>query len=304
MAGVITRGSFPKGLWPGLNQIWGLSYNQYVAEWKEIFEQNISEKAYEEDVGLVNMGLAPQKQEGQSIQYDTMKQNFVSRYTNLAYALGFVITREELADCLYEKFGPERTETLAHSMQQTKENVCANILNYAFASSGHTGGDGVVLCSTSHPTEGGTLSNRISTAADLSEAVLETAIIDIADFRDNRNNHIAIRPKKLIIPPQLMFDAERILKNPFQPDTAERNINAMYQMGMIPEGYRVNHYLSDTDAWFILTDCPTGLRYFEREPARFEQDNDFDTKNAKFSCYERYSVGWTDWRGIYGSPGA
>jgi len=303
MAGVITRGSLPKLLWPGLNQIWGAAYNEYISEWKDVFEINMSDKAYEEDVGLVGMGLAPQKPEGQAIQYDTMKQNYVSRYTNLAYALGFVITREELADCLYPKFGTDRSKALAFSMHQTKENIGANVLNRAFDTE-YTGGDGVTLLNSSHPTDGGTLSNTLSAAADLSEAALETACIDIANFRDNRNNRIAIRPSKLIVPVNVMFDAERILKNPFQPDTAERNINSLYQMGMIPEGYRVNHYLSDSDAWFIMTDCPNGLRYFEREAPRFEDDNDFDTKNAKFSAYERYSFGWTDWRGIYGSPGA
>lgn len=303
MAGVITRGSLPKLLWEGLNQIFGLSYTTYNSEWKEMFEQNTSEKAYEEDVGLTGMGLAPQKAEGQSIQYDTMKQNYVSRYTNLSYALGYIITREELDDNLYAQFGKERTQNLANSINITREHVGANIFNRAFSGS-YTGGDGVSLCNSSHPIEGGTFANQLSVPADLSESSLEQACIDISKLTDARGIKIAVRPQKLIIPTDLMFTAERILKNPAQPDTAERNINALYQMGMVPQGYRVNHYLTDADAWFIITDCPKGLRYFERKAASFEDDNDFDTKNAKYSAYIRYSFGWTDPRGVFASQGA
>lgn len=301
--GVITTGSTPKLLWPGLNKIWGGTYKSYVSEWKKLFELNTSDKAYEEDVGLTNMGLAPEKPEGTAVQYDDMKQNWVKRYTNIAYALGFVITREEIEDVLYAKFGAERAKALAFSMHQTKENVGANILNRAFSGS-YLGGDGKALCATDHPTEGGTFANKPTVDLDISEAALEQANIDISTLVDNRNNRIAIRGTKVVVAPQNMFDVARILKNPLRPATADRDINAMYQTGVLPGGYEVNHYLTDSDAWFILTDCPNGLRYFERAAPRFEDDNDFDTKNGKFSGYERYSFGWTDPRGIYGSAGA
>jgi len=303
MAGVITTGSTPKLLWPGLNSMWGLAYNEHVPQWKEIFPTFKSDKAYEEDVGLTGMGLAPVKPEGDSLVYDTMKQSFVSRYTNIAYSLGYIITREEIADNLYGQFGGQRARNVAFSMNQSKENVAANILNRAFNAS-YTGGDGVSLINSSHPTEGGTLSNTLTTAADLSEASLEQALIDIKDFRDNRNNHISYMGESLVVPHQLEFEATRILKNPERPGTADRDISAMYKMGSLPGGIKVNVYLTDSDAWFILTSCPDGLKHFSREAPRFEADNDFDTKNAKFSGYERYSFGWTDWRGIYGSPGA
>jgi len=303
MAAVITTGSTPKLLWPGLNAIWGMEYNEYLPQWKACFEMNQSEKNYEEDIGMTGMGLAPVKPEGTSLSYDTMKQSYVSRYTNVAYAIGFVITREEIADNLYAEFGAQRTRNISFSMHQTKENVGANIFNRAFNSS-YLGGDGVSLVNASHPTEGGTLSNTLAVAADLSEASLEQALIDISEFRDNRNNRIRVMGESLIIPYQLLFDAERILKNPQRPGTADRDINAMKQLGMLPKGIIVNNYLSDTDAWFIKTNCREGLKYFEREAPRFESDNDFATKNALFSGYERYSFGWTDWRSLYGSPGA
>jgi hypothetical protein len=303
MAGVISTGSTPKLLWPGLSAIWGLAYDEYMPEWKETFEMWRSDKNYEEDVAMTGMGLAPVKGEGTALQYDTMKQSFVSRYTNVAYAIGFVITREEVADNLYAEFGQQRAQNVAFSMHQTKENVGANTYNRAFNAS-YVGGDGVSLINASHPTEGGTLSNTLSVAADLSEAALEQALIDISQFRDNRNNHIRVLGRCLLVPPTVMFEANRILKNPERPATTDRDINAIYSMGLLPDGIKVNHYLTDTDAWFIVTNCPNGLKYYEREAPRFESDNDFATKNALFSGYERYSFGWTDWRSVYGSPGA
>lgn len=303
MAGVITTGSTPKLLWPGLNAIWGMSYAEYVPEWKALFEINSSDKNYEEDVGLTGMGLAPVKVEGEALQYDTMKQSFVTRYMNVAYSIGFVITREEIEDNLYAQFGKQRAQNVAFSMHQTKENVGANIFNRAFNAS-FPGGDGVSMVNALHPVEGGNQSNTLSVAADLSEASLEQAIIDIGDFRDNRNNRIMVKPKALVIPQNLRFTATRILKNPERPDTTDRDINAIYADGSIPGGMILNHYFTDSDAWFILTNCPNGLKYFERSAPRFESDNDFSTKNALFSGYERYSFGWTDWRGVYGSPGA
>jgi len=302
MAGVISTGSTPKLLWPGLTDIWGLSYNQYPQEWKDLFITMTSNKSYEEDVGLTGMGLAEVKAEGAALKYDTMKQSFVTRYTNVVYSKGYIITEEEIDDNLYPQFGRDRTENVAFSMVQTKENIGANIFNRAF-NAAFPGGDGVSLINASHPTEGGVLSNTLSVAANLSEAALEDALVDISQFRDSRNNHITIKGRCLAIPSQLMFEATRILKNPQRPDTANRDISAMYQMGVLPEGVKVNHYFTDTNAWFILTNCPKGLKHFQRKAPSFAQDNDFSTKNALFSGSERYSFGWTDWRGAYGSPG-
>ncbi len=302
MAGIITRGSTPKLMWPGLNAIVDGVYSSYEPEWEEIFEKSKSNKAYEEDVGITGMGLAPIKPEGEAVIYDDLKQNFVTRYTHVAYSLGFIITHEEIADNLYAKFGEIRARSLARSMYLTKETIAANVLNNGFDTN-FAGGDGAALFSTSHPIEGGTFQNKLTVDADLSEAALEQACIDISNFVDQRGNRIKILPQKLIIPSTLQFEAERILKNPVQANTAERNINAMYQMGKIPQGVRINHYLTDQDAWFILTDCPEGMKYFEREAPILRDDNDFETLNAKFSGYERYCVGWTDSRGIYGSQG-
>lgn len=303
MAGPITRGSNPKLLWPGLNVIWGLAYKEYPEEWRQCFELNTSDKAYEEDVSMTGMGLTPVKPEGEGIVYDTMKQSFVTRYTNVSYALGYIITREEFEDNLYAKVGTERSRNLAFSMRQTKENVGANIFNRAFNAS-YTGGDNVSMLNVSHPTEGGVFANKLAVDADLSEASLEQALIDISKFVDNRGNRISVQGQKLLVPSELAFEAKRILGNPFRPATADRDINAMYQMGELPQGYMVNHYLSDADAWFIITNCPNGLRHFERTAPRFEDDNDFDTKNGKFSGFYRDSFGWTDPRGVFGSAGA
>lgn len=303
MAGVISTGSTPKLLWPGLNDIWGLSYNEYTPEWKACFEMNMSNKNYEEDVGMTGMGLATVKVEGENLTYDTMKQNFVSRYTNVAYSIGFVITREEMEDNLYQQFGPQRSKNVAFSMHQTKENIGANVFNRAF-NAAYPGGDGVSMINASHPTEGGLLSNTLTVAADLSESSLEQSLIDISQFRDNRNNHINLKGVSLLVPSALYYDATRILKNPDRPATADRDINAMYANGKLPGGIIENHYINDNDAWFVLTNCPNGLKYFERSAPRFENDNDFSTKNGLFSGYERYSFGHTDWRAVHGSPGA
>lgn len=303
MAGVISTGSTPKLLWPGLKAIWGMAYEEYIPQWKEVFEMWRSDKNYEEDVAMTGMGLAPVKAEGTALQYDTMKQAYVTRYTNVAYSIGYVITREEIADNQYAEFGQQRSRNVAFSMHQTKENIGANIFNRAFNAS-YPGGDNVSLINSLHPTEGGTLSNTLTVAADLSEASLEQASIDIAQFRDNRNNRIRVMGRCLLVPSNLQFEANRILKNPQRPETADRDINAIYSMGLFPDGIKINNYLSDNDAWFIITNCQNGLKYYERDESRFERDNDFATKNALFSGYERYSFGWTDWRSVYGSPGA
>ena len=303
MSGVITSSSFAKALWPGVNAWYGKSYKDYPEEWSQLFEKNTSRKAYEEDVGLSSFGLARTKAEGAGIEYDTERQGFTSRYNHVVYALGFIITREIYEDDQYDVVGKRKANALARSMRQTKEIVGANVFNRA-ETSGYTGGDGVVLLSASHPNvSGGTFSNKPSTDADLSEAALEQANIDIAAFRDDRGLLIAAKPRKLVIAPSNMFEAKRILGSDGRVGTDTNDLNALKTMGIIPE-VTVNHYLTDSDAWFVLTDVNDGLKYFERRGDAFEMDNDFDTENAKFKTTARYSFGWTDPRAIYGSMGA
>ena len=303
MSGVITSSSFAKLLWPGLNAIYGKAYNDYPVEWTHLFEQNKSDKAYEEDVGLSGLGLAVVKPEGSSITYDTERQGFTSRYNHIVYALGFIITREIYEDDQYAKVGAQKAKALARSLRQTKEIVAANVYNRAFTA-GYTGGDGVVLCSTAHlNVSGSTYSNKIATDADISEAALEQSAIDIAGYRDDRGLLIAAKPKKLVIPYQLQFEVKRILGADGRVGTDLNDPNALKDMGIFNEVV-INHYLTDPDAWFILTDVQDGLKYFERRGDQFEMDNDFDTENAKFKATARYSFGWSDPRAIYGSPGA
>ena len=302
--GTITTGSFAKALWPGINKWYGMKYNEYKPEWPEIFDKNTSNKAFEEEVGVTGYGLAQVKTEGASIAYDDMEQGFISRYTHITYALGFIITQEMFDDNLYSEIGLRRAQSLAFSIRQTKEVVAANVLNRAFNSS-YTGGDGLELCSAEHLNKsGGTWSNELSTAADLSDTALEQACIDIAGFTNDRGLTIKVLPKKLIIPPDLEFEAARILKSIQQPGTANNDINAIRVLGKIPQGYAVNHFLTDADAWFLKTDVPDGMKLFQRKAMSFGTDNDFDTTNAKFKSSERYSVGWSDPRGVFGSPGA
>ena len=302
--GTITTGSFAKALWPGINKWYGMKYNEYKPEWPEIFDKNTSNKAFEEEVGVTGYGLAQVKTEGASIAYDDMEQGFISRYTHITYALGFIITQEMFDDNLYSEIGLRRAQSLAFSIRQTKEVVAANVLNRAFNSS-YTGGDGLELCSAAHLNKsGGTWANELSTAADLSDTALEQACIDIAGFTNDRGLTIKVLPKKLIIPPDLEFEAARILKSIQQPGTANNDINAIRVLGKIPQGYAVNHFLTDADAWFLKTDVPDGMKLFQRKAMSFGTDNDFDTTNAKFKSSERYSVGWSDPRGVFGSPGA
>lgn len=303
MSGIITSSSFAKLLWPGLNSIYGKAYNDYPVEWDKLFEKNTSDRAYEEDLGLSSFGLASVKSEGAPIVYDTERQGFTSRYNHVVYALGFIITREIYEDDQYGKVGAQKAKALARSMRQTKEIVGANIYNRAFNSS-YVGGDGKELIATDHPNvAGGTFSNELATPADLSEAALEQAVIDIAGFRDDRGLLIAAKPEKLIIPYQLQFEAKRILDTDLRYQTADNDLNAIKEMGLFREVV-VNHYLTDADAWFIKTNVGDGLKYFERRGDQFEMDNDFDTENAKFKATARYSFGWSDPRGIYGSAGA
>ncbi len=300
---VITSSSFAKALWPGVNAWYGKSYAEYPVEWDKLFEKNTSQKAYEEDVGISSFGLASTKPEGTPISYDSERQAFTTRYTHVVYGLGFIITREIYEDDQYDVVGQRKAQGLAFSMRQTKEIVGANVYNRAFTS-GYTGGDGIILASASHVNlAGGTWSNIIATASDLSEASLEQAWIDIAGYTNDRGLKIAVLPKQLVIPKELFFEAHRILKADGRVGSDLNDPNVLKMMGVIPE-ITVNHYLTDTDAWFIRTNVQNGMKYFERRADQFEMDNDFDTENAKFKATGRYSFGWTDPRAIYASAGA
>lgn len=300
---VINTGNTPKLLWPGLNAVWGRDYEEHPKEFPDLFDIESSEMNYEEEVEMTGFGLASVKNQGAPTPYDTESQQSVQRYTHAAYALGFVVTREEIDDNLYEKKGVTRTQALAFSFRQTKENVAANVYNRAF-NTGYTGGDGKALLVTDHPSLAGSWSNTLATAADMSEASLEDLCVQIMQAVNSRGLKIGLMPKSLIIPPALVFEAARILKSTGQSGTANNDINAMRSAGMFPDGIKVNHYLTDTDAFFVRTNVPQGMKLFQRVKAEFAQDGDFDTGNAKYKGYERYAVGWTDPRALYGSPGA
>lgn len=298
-AGTITTGNHPKALWPGMHAFFGTTYGEYQEEWRNLVEVQKSSKNYEEDTLVTGFGQMPVKPEGETVSYDSETQGFTKRYTHTVWGLGYIVTQEELEDNLYEAVSRKRIKRLAFSARQTKENVVANVYNRAFNTS-YTGGDAKALCVTDHPGTGGTWSNRLATDADLSEASLEDMMIQIAQARNDRGHVINLKATKLIVPSNLMFEAKRILKSDQQNDTANNAVNAL--KGMLD--YTVNHYLSDTDAWFIRTDCPYGLQLFERRALSFTQDNDFDTENAKAKCTMRFSTGWTDPRGLYGTQGA
>lgn len=300
---VITTGNHPKALWPGMRAFWGRQYSEHPQEWSQIFDTESSEKAYEEDAEVTGFGLAPIKTQGGAVSYDSESQGTTKRYTHVTYALGYIVTRDEMDDNLYEVVSKRRIKALAFSIRQTEEIVGANVLNRAFNAS-YTGGDAKELCATDHPTVDGTQSNELATAADLSEASLEDLIIQIMEAKNSRGLRISLMPKKLIVPPALAFDAERIINSSLQSGTANNDLNAVKSMGLIKGGAVVNHYLTDSDAWFIQTNAPNGLTRFNRRATEFRQDNDFDTENAKAKSSVRFSVGWTDWRGMYGTPGA
>ena len=302
---LINSGSFAKALWPGVNAWYGKAYDEYPVEYTELFDKFTSSKQFEEDVGISSYGLLSVKTEGGPITFDSERQTFTTRYTHVVYASGFVITREIMEDDQYDVVGQKKAQGLAFSARQTKEIVGANIYNRAFTGTGNpTYGDGTVLINASHPNfAGGTQSNLIGTASDLSEAALEQAVIDIAGFTNDRGLLIAVRPTTLVIPRQLMFEAKRILASDGRVGTTNNDVNALKAMGLVPKVV-TNHFLTDTDAWFIKTDVKNGMKYFERRADSFDMDNDFDTENAKFKVTGRYSFGNTDWRGIYGSPGA
>ena len=299
---VINSGSFAKALWPGVNAWYGKTYNEYKPEYVDLFDSNTSRKQFEEDVSVSSFGLAIQKAEGAAVQYDSERQGFIQRYTHAEYALGFIITRNMVEDDLYDVVGNRKASGLAFSMRQTKDVVGALVYNRAFDTN-YTFSDGQPVGSASHANQaGGTWSNMPSAAADLSEAALEQACIDIAKFTNDRGLKIAVKPKKLIVPVDLDFEANKILKTEFEVGTANNTVNVV--RSRFPGGATVNHYLTDTDAWFIRTDAPHGMKYFSRRDDSFAADNDFDTDNAKYKATSRYSFGMSDARGIYLSAGA
>ena len=300
----ISRAQLLKELLPGLNALFGLEYAKYGEEHKEIYETESSERSFEEETKLSGFGQAPVKNEGSAIAYDNAQEAFTARYTHETIAMGFAITEEAVEDNLYDSLSSRYTKALARGMAYTKQVKAAYVLNNAFTG-GPTYGDGVVLCSTAHPlVSGGTNSNTPSTAADLNETSLENAVIQIAAWTDERGLLIAAKPKKLIIPPSLQFVATRLLETELRVGTADNDINALKNNGSISEGYTVNHYLTDTNAWFLTTDVPNGLKHFVRSPLSNSMDGDFDTGNVRYKARERYSFGVSDPLGIFGSPGA
>jgi hypothetical protein len=300
----ISRAQLLKELLPGLNALFGLEYNRYGEEHKEIYETETSERSFEEETKLAGFSAAPVKNEGQAIAYDNAQEAWTARYNHETIAMGFSITEEAMEDNLYDSLSARYTKALARAMAYTKQVKAAAVLNSGF-SSAVTYGDGVSLFSTAHPlVSGGTNSNRPSTGADLNETSLEAAVIQIAAWTDERGLLIAAKPRKLIVPPALMFVATRLLETELRVSTADNDINAIKSNGSIPEGYAVNHFLTDTNAWFLTTDVPNGLKHFVRTPLSTSMDGDFDTGNARYKARERYSFGVSDPLGIFGSPGA
>jgi hypothetical protein len=303
----ISRAQLAKELEPGLNALFGMSYDSYTNEYEEIFAIEDSQRAFEEEVLITGFGGAPTKTEGQSVAFDNANEGYTARYTHDTIALAFALTEEAQEDNLYDSLGKRYVKALAKSMQNTKEVKGADVLNNAFNTS-FLGGDGKVLIATDHPlTGGGTLANRASTMADLNETSLEDALIDISTFTDDRGLTISVRATKLVVPPQLVFVADRILNSPQRVGTADNDINAIANTGVLPGGYTVNHYLTDTDAFFLLTsitEAGEGLKMFQRTPMETSMEPDFSTGNIRYKARERYSFGFSDFRGVYGSQGA
>ena len=300
----ISRAQLLKELLPGLNALFGLEYAKYGEEHKEIYETETSERSFEEETKLSGFSAAPVKNEGSAIAYDNAQEAWTARYNHETIAMGFSITEEAVEDNLYDSLSSRYTKALARAMAYTKQVKAAYVLNNAFTT-GVTYGDGVTLCSTAHPLiSGGTNSNRPTTGADLNETSLENAVIQIAGWTDERGLLIAAKPKKLVVPPSLMFVATRLLETELRVSTADNDINALKNNGSIPEGYTVNHYLTDTNAWFLMTDVPNGLKHFIRTPLANSMDGDFDTGNVRYKARERYSFGVSDPLGIFGSPGS
>ena len=299
----ISRQQLAKELEPGLNALFGLEYKNYENQHGEIFDTETSDRAFEEEVMLSGFGEAQVKSEGSAVSFDDANESFTARYTHETIALAFSITEEAVEDNLYDSIAKRYTKALARSMANTKQVKAANVLNNAFDSS-FTGGDGKELCATDHPVIAGTFKNELSTSADLNETSLEQALIDIAGMVDERGLKIAAKGVKMIIPSELQFTAERLMKTANRVGTADNDINAIVSKGMIPQGYVVNNYLTDTDAFFIKTDIPNGLKMFNRAALKTAMEGDFDTGNVRYKARERYSFGFSDPRGIFGSPGA
>lgn len=305
--GTITTGNTARMLQEGLNEVFGQAYDEHDVQWDKIYDSNTSRKNFEVDQQFEGFTLAPVKPEGDSISYDTQTEGFTPKYPNLTYGKGFIVTEEALEDNLYGVFN-RRARSLAFSMNQTKEVVGANVLNNAFDGSFQMqDGDGVALLSTAHPngpTDTGTFSNKLAVDADLTEASLEDLLIQINQATDPRGLRIALQGIRLIVPPTLMFVAERILGSTLQNDTANNAVNAVKVMQSVQDGFTTNNFLTDDDAWFIKTNSPDGMKYFTRRDVRFEQDMDFGTSNMRFKATERYSFGWSDARGMYGTSGS
>ena len=300
----ISRSQLAKELEPGLNALFGLEYDKYDKEHLDVFDVESSDRAFEEEVMLAGFGNAETKPEGAGVNYDTAQEAWTARYNHETIALAFAITEEAVEDNLYDKLAGRYTKALARSMNNAKQIKGANVLNNGFSSS-YTGGDGKELLATDHPTvTGGDFKNELTTAADLNETSLEQALVDLADMIDERGLKVAVKATKMLIPSELVFVAERLLQSQLRTGTADNDVNAVRSSGMIPGGYVVNHYLTDSDAWFLKTDAPNGLKVFERSPLKTSMEGDFDTGNMRYKARERYSFGWSDPRGIFGSPGA
>ena len=300
----ISRAQLLKELLPGLNALFGMEYARYGEEHKEIYETETSERSFEEETKLSGFSAAPVKNEGSAIQYDNAQEAWSTRYNHETIALGFSITEEAVEDNLYDSLSARYTKSLARAMAYTKQVKAASVLNNGFSAS-YPGGDGVALFATNHPlVSGGTNSNTPSTQVDLNETSLEAAVIQIAAWTDERGLLIAAKPKKLIVPPALMFTAKRLLDTELRVATADNDINALKQMGAIPEGYTVNHFLTDSNAWFLTTDVPNGMKHFVRTALQNSMDGDFDTGNVRYKARERYSFGWSDPLGMWGSSGS
>lgn len=300
----ISRAQLLKELLPGLNALFGLEYAKYGEEHKEIYETETSERSFEEETKLSGFSAAPVKNEGSAIAYDNGQEAWTARYNHETIAQGFSLTEEAIEDNLYDSLSARYTKALARSMAYTKQVKAAAVLNNGFTS-GYNGGDGVPLFSAAHPlVSGGTNSNIPSTAADLNETSLEAAVIQISLWTDERSLLIAAKPRKLIVPPSLQFVATRLLETELRVGTNDNDINALKNNGSIPEGYAINHFLTDTNAWFLTTDVPNGMKHFERVPLQNSMDGDFDTGNVRYKSRERYSFGWSDPLGMYGSAGA
>lgn len=296
----ISRAQLAKELEPGLNALFGMEYDRYDNEHAEIFDEESSDRAFEEEVMLSGFGTAPVKSEGGSISFDDAQETFTARYTHETIALAFSITEEAVEDNLYDRLATRYTRALARSMSQTKQIKAASVLNNAFSTSAPVG-DGAALCSAAHPSLTGNQSNKLAVAADLNETSLEQMLINIAGLTDERGLKIAVRGMKLIIPKELQFIAERVINSNLRSGTADNDINAMKSMGMLPDGAVVNHFLTDTDNFFIKTDAPNGFKMFQRTPLKTAMEGDFDTGNMRFKARERYSFGVSDWRAVYGS---